>query len=410
MNFPLFISKRYLIAKKSRNAINIISMISVIGVTIGVASLIVVLSVFNGFDGVIKSMYNAFDPDIKITPAQGKVFILNDSLKNKIINHPAVYDIAETFEENALLKYSDQQYIATVKGVSDNFENISGVDTMLVAGDFILKQNQQNFAVVGQGVAYYLSLGLNYIDPIVIYVPRRDANITTNPASAFNRNYIFPSGVFGIQQEFDTKYIIVPLDYARSLFDYNNEISAIEVKLNDHAQLEKVQNDIKNILDNDFVVKNRNEQHESFYKIMKSEKMFIFIILTFILIIASFNIIGSLTMLIIDKKDDIATFRSLGANLKTIRQIFLTEGWLITIVGAFFGLILGGFICWMQIEFELVRLQGSASFIIDAYPVKLNWLDFIAVFLTISLIGFLAAWYPVRYITKRYVIEELEVV
>lgn len=408
MNFPLFISKRYLIAKKSRNAINIISMISVIGVTIGVASLIVVLSVFNGFDGVIKSMYNAFDPDIKITPAQGKVFILSDSLKNKIINHPAVYDVAETFEENALLKYSDQQYIATVKGVSDNFENISGVDTMLVAGDFILKQNNQNYTVVGQGVAYYLSLGLNYIDPIVIYVPRRDANITTNPASAFNRNYIFPSGVFGIQQEFDTKYIIVPLDYARSLFDYNNEISAIEVKLNDHAQLEKVQNDIKNILDNDFVVKNRNEQHESFYKIMKSEKMFIFIILTFILIIASFNIIGSLTMLIIDKKDDIATFRSLGANLKTIRQIFLTEGWLITIVGAFFGLILGGFICWMQIEFELVRLQGSASFIIDAYPVKLNWLDFTAVFLTISLIGFLAAWYPVRYITKRYVIEELE--
>ncbi len=279
---------------------------------------------------------------------------------------------------------------------------------MLVAGEFILKQKKQNFAVVGQGVAYYLSLGLNYIDPIVIYVPRRDANITTNPARAFNRDYIFPSGVFGIQQEFDTKYIIVPLDYARALFDYNNEISAVEVKLNDHAQLEKVENDLKNILGKDFVIKNRHEQHESFYKIMKSEKIFIFIILTFILIIASFNIIGSLTMLIIDKKDDIATFRSLGANMQTIRQIFLTEGWLITIVGAFFGLILGGLICWVQIEFELVRLQGSASFIIDAYPVKLNWLDFIAVFVTISLIGFLAAWYPVRYITKRYVIEELE--
>lgn len=408
MNFPLFISKRYLIAKKSRNAINIISMISIIGVTIGVASLIVVLSVFNGFDEVIKSMYNAFDPDLKITPATGKVFTLNDSLKTKIINHPNVLDVAETFEENALLKYSDQQYIATIKGVSDNFENISGVDTMMVAGDFILKKNDQNYAVVGQGVAYYLSLGLNYIDPIIIYVPRRDANITTNPASAFNRNYIFPSGVFGIQQEFDTKYIIVPLNYARALFDYTNEVSALEVKLKDLKQLNNDQNEFKQILGDDFVIKNRHEQHESFYKIMKSEKIYIFIILTFILIIASFNIIGSLTMLIIDKKEDIATFRSLGANLKTIRQIFLTEGWLITVAGAMFGLILGGFICWLQIEFELVQLQGSASFIIDAYPVKVNWTDFVAVFVTISLIGFLAAWYPVRYITRRYVIQELE--
>lgn len=408
MNFALFISKRYLIAKKTRNAINIISMISIIGVTVGVASLIVVLSVFNGFDGVIKSMYNSFDPDFKITPARGKVFNFSDSIKKQIINHPGVFDAAEVLEENALLRYSDQQYIATIKGVSDNFVNISGVDTMLVAGEFILKNNSQNFAIVGQGVAYYLSLNLNYIDPIVIYIPRRDANIATNPARAFNRNYIFPSGVFGIQQEFDTKYVIVPLDYARELFDYKTEMSALEVKIKPEAKIKDVQADLKNMLGNDFQIKNRNEQHETFYKIMESEKIYIFIILTFILIIASFNIIGSLTMLIIDKKEDIATFRSLGANLQTIRRIFLTEGWLITIVGAIFGLLLGGFICWLQIEFELVRLQGSASFIIDAYPVQINWLDFVAVFVVVNLIGFLAAWYPVRYITKRYVIQELD--
>ncbi len=408
MNFPFFISKRYLFAKKSRNAINIISMISVVGVTVGVASLIVVLSVFNGFDGIIKSMYNAFDPDIKVTPSSGKVFTITDSLKDKLKNHPAVFDVAETFEENALLRYDDQQYIATIKGVSDNFKNVSGVDTMIVAGDYILKEENQQFAVVGQGVAYYLSLGLNYINPIVIYVPRRDANINTNPAMAFNRNYIFPSGVFGIQQEFDTKYVIVPLDFARNLFDYENQLSALEIKLESGVKTENVKDDLKEILGNQFDLKNRYEQHEAFYKIMETEKFFIFIILTFILIIASFNVIGSLTMLIIDKKEDIATFRSLGANLKTIRQIFLTEGWLITIVGAILGLILGGFICWLQIEFELIRLQGSASFIIDAYPVKIIWTDFVIVFVTIGLIGFLAAWYPVKYITKRYVVQELE--
>ncbi|HKL09321.1 MAG TPA: FtsX-like permease family protein [Bacteroidales bacterium] len=383
-------------------------MISVVGVTVGVASLIVVLSVFNGFDGIIKSMYNAFDPDIKVTPSSGKVFTITDSLKDKLKNHPAVFDVAETFEENALLRYDDQQYIATIKGVSDNFKNVSGVDTMIVAGDYILKEENQQFAVVGQGVAYYLSLGLNYINPIVIYVPRRDANINTNPAMAFNRNYIFPSGVFGIQQEFDTKYVIVPLDFARNLFDYENQLSALEIKLESGVKTENVKDDLKEILGNQFDLKNRYEQHEAFYKIMETEKFFIFIILTFILIIASFNVIGSLTMLIIDKKEDIATFRSLGANLKTIRQIFLTEGWLITIVGAILGLILGGFICWLQIEFELIRLQGSASFIIDAYPVKIIWTDFVIVFVTIGLIGFLAAWYPVKYITKRYVVQELE--
>jgi len=396
------------VAKKSRNAINIISMISIIGVTVGVASLIVVLSVFNGFDGVIKSMYNAFDPDIKITPATGKVFVLKDSVKNQILNHPAVLDVAESFEENALLKYDEQQYIATIKGVSENYKKVSGVDTMMVAGEYILESDNQQFAVVGQGVAYYLSLGLNYINPIVIYVPRREANISTNPARAFNRNYIFPSGVFGIQQEFDKKYIIVPLDFARELFDYTNQVSALEIKLMPGVKTDYVQQDLQKILGNRLVIKNRYQQHEAFYKIMQSEKFFIFIILTFILIIASFNIIGSLTMLIIDKKDDIATFRSLGASLKTIRKIFLTEGWLITIVGAVFGLILGGAICWLQIKFELVKLQGSASFIIDAYPVAISWTDFVAVFVTIGLIGFLAAWYPVRYITKRYVIQELE--
>jgi len=407
MNFPLFISKRYLVAKKSKNAINIISMISIVGVTVGTAALIVVLSVFNGFDGVIKSMYNSFDPDLKLTPASGKVFSINDERLQKIREHEAVYDIAESLEDNALLRYDEQQYPAIVKGVSDNFSDISGVDTMLVVGDFILKHKNNPYAIVGQGVAHFLSLNINYIDPLVIYVLKRDAKVSMNPEQILNRNYIFPSAVFGIQQEFDTKYVLVPLDFARDLFDYPNELSAFEIKLKSGYNLKQVQNEITEIAGADYQVQNRYQQHETFYKIMKSEKFYIFLILTFILIIASFNIVGSLTMLIIEKKEDIATFRSLGADLKTIRNIFFTEGWLITIVGAVLGLILGGFICWLQIKFGFVRLQGAGSFIIDAYPVKLIWTDFAIILITVAFIGYMAAWYPVRYITKRFVIQEV---
>jgi lipoprotein-releasing system permease protein len=407
MNFPFFISRRYLVAKKSKNAINIISMISIVGVTVGTAALIVVLSVFNGFDGVIKSMYNSFDPDLKLTPASGKVFSVNDERLQKIREHEAVYDIAESLEDNALLRYDDQQYPAIVKGVSDNFSDISGVDTMLVVGDFILKHKNNPYAIVGQGVAHFLSLNINYIDPLVIYVLKRDAKVSMNPEQILNRNYIFPSAVFGIQQEFDTKYVLVPLDFARDLFDYQNELSAFEIKLKPGFNLKQVQNEIMEIAGDDYLVQNRYQQHETFYKIMKSEKFYIFLILTFILIVASFNIIGSLTMLIIEKKEDIATFRSLGADLNTIRNIFFTEGWLITLVGAILGLTLGGLICWLQIKFGFVRLQGAGSFIIDAYPVKLIWTDFILILITVAFIGYFAAWYPVRYITKRFVIQEV---
>ena len=383
-------------------------MISIVGVTVGTAALIIVLSAFNGLDNLLKSMNDSFDPDLKIMPTIGKVFSLDDSNIEKIRNLESIYDIAETLEEKALLKYDDQQYFATIKGVSKNFANISGVDTMLIVGDFILEHNNQPYAIVGQGVAYFLSLNIDFIDPLVIYVLKRDAKASMNPEQILKRNYIFPSAVFSIQQEFDSKYVLVPLDYARDLFDYKNHVSALELKLNKGFNVDKVQKEIKEILGSDYQVKNRYQLHEAFYKIMKSEKFYIFLILTFILIVASFNIIGSLTMLIIDKKEDISTFRSLGANLKTIQRIFLTEGWLITIIGAVLGLIIGFIICWLQIEFEIVKFKGSGSFIVDAYPVKIIWTDFLMIFVTVISIGYFAAWYPVRYITKRFVIQELE--
>ncbi|MEA3317794.1 MAG: FtsX-like permease family protein [Bacteroidota bacterium] len=405
MNFSFFIAKRYLISKKSKNAINIISLISVFGVAIGTAALVIVLSVFNGFDNLLESMYNSFDPDLKISIAEGKTFNPNCAEIEKIKKLESVEFYSETLEENALLKYNNNQYFATVKGVDSNFRKISGVDTMIIGGEFLLYDDKgREYAIVGQGIAYFLSLGINYIDPIIIYVPRRNATITMNPEQAFNRKYIYPSGIFGIQQEFDTKYIIVPLKFARELLDYENNISALELKVKSNNNIDKVQNKIQSILGNKYIVQNRFQQHETFYKIMKSEKWAIFIILTFILIVASFNIIGSLSMLIIDKKDDISTLRSIGANLKSIRYIFLFEGWMISIVGAIIGLFTGLFICWLQITFGFLKMGNTGSFIINTYPVAINFIDTIIIFFTVLIIGWLAAWFPVKYITKKYIL------
>lgn len=405
MNFSFYIAKRYLFARKSKNVINIISAISVVGVSIGTMALIVILSVFNGFDNLVQSLFNSFDPDIKITIKEGKTFSSGTERIQNLKKLKGVLYMSEIIEENALLKYDDRQYIVTVKGVSDEFINMSGIDSMIIDGEFILKENKNNYAVIGQGVALNLAVGLNFITPINIYVPKRTQKVSLNPEKAFNRKYIFPSGIFAIQQDFDSRYIIVPIDFARDLLDYSNEVSAIELKLDPAFNKDKIQEEIKKHLGTGYEVKNRFEQQELLYKIMKSEKWAIFLILTFILIIASFNVIGSLTMLIIEKKKDIDTLRSLGTNLSVLRKIFLFEGWMISILGAILGLMTGTIICWIQQHFGLIKIQGSDSFVIDTYPVNIELPDFIYVFLTVLFIGYLAAWYPVRYITRKFLID-----
>ncbi len=405
MNFSFYIAKRYLFAKKSRNVINIISAISVVGVSIGTMALIVILSVFNGFDNLVQSLFNSFDPDIKITIKEGKTFSSGAERIQNLKKLKGVLFMSEIIEENALLKYDDRQYIVTVKGVSDEFINMSGIDSMIIDGEFILKENKNNYAVIGQGVALNLAVGLNFITPINIYVPKRIQKVPLNPEKAFSRKYIFPSGIFAIQQDFDSRYIIVPIDFARDLLDYSNEVSAIELKLDPVFNKDQIQEEIKKHLGTGYEVKNRFEQQELLYKIMKSEKWAIFLILTFILIIASFNVIGSLTMLIIEKKKDIDTLRSLGTNLSVLRKIFLFEGWMISILGAILGLMTGTIICWIQQYFGLIKIQGSESFVIDTYPVSMELPDFIYVFLTVLFIGYLAAWYPVRYITRKFLID-----
>lgn len=402
MKFPYYIAKRYLFAKKSHNVINVISLISVVGVAIGTMALIVVLSVFNGFESLISSLFNSFDPDLKITLSEGKTFNPNQRAFDSIKNMPEVIHYSEILEENALIRYDEKQYIATIKGVNQQYEKLTGIDSMIVEGSFKLKDNDRNYAIIGQGIAYYLSVGLRFVDPLEIYVPKRKERITLNPRKAFNRKYIYPSGIFSVEKDLDSKYIILPLSFARDLLDYEEQITALDVDLSSAANTKTVQDQIQQLLSSKYEVKNRYEQKELFYKIMKSEKWAIFFILAFILIIASFNIIGSLTMLIIEKKKDMYTLRSLGASLPLIRRIFLIEGWLISIVGAISGLILGSALCYLQQQFGLVDLQGGQSFIISAYPVDMQFTDVIYVFLTVLFIGFFAAWYPVRYITRKH--------
>ncbi len=402
MKLSLYIAKRYLFAKKSRNAINVISSISVAGVTVGTMALIIVLSVFNGLENLVRSIFNTFDPDLKITPAEGKTFI-PDSTALKLlsdINGVACYSLC--VEENALLRYGEKQYVATIKGVDENYAQVTGIDSSMWDGGFVLRSEQgRPYAIPGIGIANFLGIRINFITPINIYVPKRTGTADLNPEDAFIRNYIFPSGIYQVEQEYDSKYVFIPIDFARELLEYKSEVSSLEIKFEEGAKESAVQKDVVRLFGKGFVVRNKYEQQEIFYKVMKSERIAIFFILTLILIIASFSIIGSLTMLIIEKERDIGILRSLGADNALIRKIFIFEGWLISIIGAFAGILLGFAVCWIQQKYGIIRLQ-SDSLIVNAYPVVMKIKDFIIVPGTVLVIGFWAAWYPVRFLTKKY--------
>ena len=404
MNFPFYIAKRYLFSKKSHNIINIISGISVAGVTVGTMALIVVLSVFNGFEELVKSLFNTFNPDLVITVKEGKTFNALDFPHEKIKNIPGIINYAEVVEENALLKYKTEQYIVTLKGVNEEYLVNNPLDTMLIDGDFILENNDYNYTVMGYLVAYNLGIKINdFSNPLQVYVPKRTKRRLTSIDQSFNSGSLIPSAVFSVQQEIDAKYVIVPIRFARKLLDYTNEVTSIEIRLDSKIDPDIIQQEVQQLTGDSFVVKNRFQQQELLYKIMKSEKWAIFIILSFILIIAVFNVVGSLSMLILDKRKDIAVLFSLGANEKLIKRIFLVEGLLISFSGAILGLVLGYLLCVLQIEYGFIKLGSDAnSFIIPYYPVKLYFSDFLAVFSVVFVIGLVAAWFPVKQIANKY--------
>ncbi|OQX76526.1 MAG: hypothetical protein B6D61_08670 [Bacteroidetes bacterium 4484_249] len=404
MNFPFYIAKRYLFSKKSHNIINIISLVSVVGVTIGTLALIVVLSVFNGFEDLVKSLFNTFNPDLQITVKEGKTFDAHQVSRDKISQIPGVVSFTEVVEENALLKYNSEQYIVTLKGVSDDYLHNNPLDTMLFDGDFILKNGNIDLTIMGYLVAYNLGIKINdYSNPVYAYVPRRTKKGLTTLDQSFNSGALVPSAVFSVQQEIDTKYVIVPIDFTRKLLEYENEVTAIEIRLQPETDTDDIQDQIQNIIGEQFIVKTRFQQQELLYKIMRSEKWAIFFILTFIIIIATFNVVGSLYMLILDKRKDIAILFSMGANEKKIKRIFLAEGLMITLTGALTGLFIGYILCVIQINFGLIKLGSDAdAFIIPYYPVKIMLMDFVAVFGIVSVIGLAAAWYPVKQISNKY--------
>lgn len=390
-----------MVSKKRQNIINIISAISILGITIGTMSLIIVLSVFNGFESLVISLYNSFDPDIKITPISGKTFEEKQIKAIDFHKVPGVKYVTKVLEENALLKYKEKQYIASIKGVSSEFFKMTRLDTMLVEGSLTPGKNDAEFAIAGQGVAYFLGLTINdTFNPVSVYVPRKGKNSSLLPEDAFNNLYLNISGVFSVQQDFDAKYVIVPIAYAEKLLESNGLISSLEIGLEKNVDLDESAELIKKELGSGYKVSTKYQQHELLYKIMQSEKWAVFLILSFILLIATFNVISSITMLIIDKQKDATILWSMGAGINQIRGIFMIEGLMITLSGAFSGLFLGFIICLAQMKFGFVKLGGSGSFVIDSYPVKMEILDFIYVFLTVLLIGIFAAWFPAKKIIK----------
>ncbi|MFB6317184.1 ABC transporter permease [Saccharicrinis sp. FJH54] len=377
-------------------------MISVAGVTIGTMALIVVLSVFNGFEDLIGKTYSAFNPDVKVQPAAGKVFNYNAHIDSVLVNSGAEW-WSRVIEDQAFVSYDDKQSPVIIKGVDENFSRVSGLDTMLVEGAFTLWNGEKPTAIVGYGLARTLRIGLKFVAPIVIHAPKRESQVSMiNPESNFISDYLYPSGFFVVYQpEYDMNYILLPIEEAQKLFDYTNQLTQLEIKVSEKKDVSDVQSYLKKHLGSDFKVLNRFQQQEGFYNMMNIEKWIGYLILMFILFIATFNLIGSLSMLMMDKKDDIDTLRNLGANSRLIRMIFVFEGWIISLVGTIVGVILGGVLVWLQMQYGLLKLANGGNSIVDAYPVSVLISDFVIVFVSVITLGFLASWYPVRRITSQ---------
>lgn len=407
MNVPVFIARRYLLSKKSHNAINVISGISVCGVALATLALVCTLSVFNGFQDVVATFFTAFDPQLKITATTGKVFDASDRNIQAVRDLPEVAVFSQVLEDNAMVQYKDRQMMATIKGVEDNYEELTPIDSIFFGrGNPTLHDDVADYAILGVELVSALNTGISFLDPLNVYAPKRGSKVNmANPTSSFCTEQLFSSGlVFAVnQQKYDASYIITSIQFARKLFQYENEVSSVALRLTSSAQVSKTKKKIQQLLGNGYTVQDRYEQQSDTFRIMKVEKLISYIFLTFILVIACFNVIGSLSMLIIDKRDDVVTLRNLGANDQLIRRIFLMEGWMISFVGAVVGIILGLLLCFIQQTFGILSLGGGsgAGFVVDAYPVSVHWQDIVLIFITVVVVGLLSVWYPVHYLSRQ---------
>lgn len=406
MNFPFYIARRYLFSKKSTHAINVISGVSVVGVAVATMALVVTLSVFNGFHDLVASLFTAFDPQLKVTPAVGKTAPADDPVLTRIRHLPEVEVATETVEDMALAIYGDRQAMVTIKGVDDNFDSLTHIREILVGeGEYELHAAGLNYGIPGIRLAEALGTGYRYDRPLKIYAPKREGQLNmANPADGFVEDELYSPGVlFSVKQaKYDKSYIVTSIGFARNLFGQQGMVSALELRLKPGTDFDAAKEKIRQMAGGKYTVKDRFEQQEDTFRIMKIEKLIAYIFLTFILAVACFNIIGSLSMLIIDKKADVATLRNLGASDKQIVRIFLFEGRMISAIGAVLGIAVGLLLCWLQQTYGLVGLgRSSGSFIIDAYPVSVHPEDVALIFVTVLAVGFIAVWYPVHYFARR---------
>nr|WP_239469530.1 FtsX-like permease family protein [Bacteroides caecigallinarum] len=392
-------------SKKSHNAINVISGISVCGVALATLAMVCTLSVFNGFQDMVATFFTAFDPQVKITSVKGKVFDGSLPVLSEVRNMPEIAVYSESVEDNAMVQYKGRQVMAVIKGVEDNFDRLTPIDSILFGrGDLILHDEVVDYAIPGLQLLSTLGSGIRFLDPLEVYAPKRGGKINmSNPMSSFVSDRLFSSGLtFTVNQEkYDASYIITSLQFARNLFQYDKKVSAVNLRLTPEANEKDVISKIKKLLGDDFYVRNRYEQQADTFKIMEIEKLISYIFLTFILLIACFNVIGSLSMLIIDKKNDVQTLRNLGASDSQVVRVFLFEGRMISFIGAVAGVILGLVLCLIQQEYGIISLGNSGSFVVDAYPVSVHAWDIVLIFVTVIVIGFISVWYPVRYLSRR---------
>lgn len=406
MNFPLFVSRRYLFSKKSTHAINLISIIAVLGVTVATTAMVVVMSSFNGFADLIASLFTEFDPQIKVQPASGKATAADDPALLRVKQLPFVQVATESVEDQALAVYRGRQVMVTVKGVEDNFDSLTNIRNILYGdGDFRLSLANLDYAVLGIWIAKDLGTGTEWPDYLHLYAPQRQGQYdATNPTEAFTEDSVLSPGVvFQVKQSrYDRKYILTSIALARRLFDRQGEITSLELRLKPGVDINEAKDEIKTILGSRYTVKDRYEQQADNFKVMQVEKLFAYAFLTFILLVACFNIVGSLSMLIIDKRDDIATLRFLGATDRTITRIFLLEGRLITLAGAILGIGIGLLLCLLQQQYGLVKLgNSSGNYIVEAYPVSVHPWDVVLILATVIAVGWLAVYFPVRYMSRK---------
>lgn len=408
MNFPFYIARRYLFSKKSTHVINIISGISVVGVAVATMALVVTLSVFNGFHDLVASLLTSFDPQIEIVPTKGKTAPADDPILTKIRNLPQVDVATESVEDQAMAIYKGRQAMIKVKGVEDNFSELSHINDILYGdGEFSLHAANLQFGVVGIRLADNLGMTADWDGQLKIYAPKREGQLDLmNPTEGFvEDSVISPGVVFSVKQaRYDRDYVLTSIAFARNLFGQQGMLSQLEIRLKPGSDLDAAKAEMQKIAGSKYRVLDRMEQQADTFKIMKIEKFIAYIFLTFILAVACFNIIGSLSMLIIDKKNDVVTLRNMGASDKQIVRIFLFEGRMISAIGAILGILVGLLLCWLQQVYGLVSLgRSSGSFIVDAYPVSVHPEDIIIIFITVLAVGFASVWYPVRYFAKRLI-------